>query len=87
MILAGNFNVDFATNNSIPLIIFLKKEFELRINNDPRQFTTKRGTTIDAGFLICLHNVTSNTFVSYFSYHRPIVSLIPSNTNVTITEI
>lgn len=37
IILVGDFNVSFATNNLIPLITFLEKEFELRINNDLRR--------------------------------------------------
>lgn len=50
MILAVDFNVNFAINNSKPLIKFLKKEFELRINNDSWQYTTKQGTTKDVFF-------------------------------------
>lgn len=67
MILAGDFNVNFATNNSEPLIILLEKEFELSINNDPRQSTTKRGMTIDAVFSRCLHDVTSNIHLLHIS--------------------
>jgi hypothetical protein len=34
-------------------------------------------------------NVMSNTFVIYFSYHQPIVTVIPSEatSNVTITKV
>lgn len=89
MILAGDFNVNFATNNSIPLTTFLEQTFGLKINNRPTESTTRYGTTIDAVFSRYLDNMMSTTFVTYFSYHRPIISLIPSNTpsTATITEI
>lgn len=89
MILAGDFNVNFATNDSIPLTTFLEQKFDLKINNKPTEPTTRYGTTIDAVFSRYLDNITSNTFVTYFSYHRPIISLMPSNTpsTATITEI
>ncbi|XP_063993115.1 uncharacterized protein LOC135170887 [Diachasmimorpha longicaudata] len=46
-------------------------------------------TTIDAVFVRYLDDVPSNIFVMYFSYHRPIVTVIPAEetSNITITEI
>lgn len=89
LILAGDFNVNFAKDESMPLITFLQEEFQLQINNNPREYTTRYGTTIDAVFIRYLDNVMSNTFVTYFSYHRPIVTVIPSEatSNITITEV
>ncbi|XP_044589254.1 uncharacterized protein LOC123268337 [Cotesia glomerata] len=90
LILAGDFNVNFAKDESTPLITFLQEEFQLQINNNPREPTTRYGTTIDAVFIRYLDNVMSNTFVTYFSYHRPIVTVIPSSeatSNITITEV
>ena len=90
MILAGDFNVNFTKDESTPLITFLQEEFQLQINNNPREATTRYGTTIDAVFIRYLDNVMSNTFVTYFSYHRPIVTVIPSSevtSNITITEV
>lgn len=89
LILAGDFNVNFARAESMPLMTFLQKEFQLQINNNPRESTTKYGTTIDAVFVRYLDNVSSNTFVTYFSYHRPIITVIPpeETSNITITEL
>lgn len=89
LILAGDFNVNFAKDESMPLISFLQEEFQLHVNNNPRESTTRYGTTIDAVFIRYLDNVMSNTFVAYFSYHRPIVTLIPSKTasTVTVTDV
>ena len=69
LILAGDFNVNFAKDESMPLIMFLQEEFQLHINNNPREPTTKYGTTIDAVFIRYLDNVMSNTFITYFSYY------------------
>lgn len=35
LILAGNFNVNFAKNESMPLIAFLQEKIQLKINNNP----------------------------------------------------
>ncbi|XP_044588703.1 uncharacterized protein LOC123267880 [Cotesia glomerata] len=67
LILAGDFNVNFAKDESTPLITFLQVEFQFQINNNPREPTTRYGTTIDAVFIRYLDNVMSNTFVTYFS--------------------
>lgn len=40
--------------------------------------TTRSRTTIDAIFIRYLTNVQSRTYISYFSYHRPIISTFPN---------
>jgi hypothetical protein len=92
LILAEDFNVDFAKDNSLPLITFLQEKFSLHINNDPREATTRYGTAIDGGFTRYHDNIMSCTFVVNFSYHRPIVTLIPANvlleaSTATVTKI
>lgn len=72
LILAGDFNINFSDENSNPLFQFLLDEFDLRINNDPAESTTRYTTTIDAVFSRYLHKIESKTYVSYFSYHKPI---------------
>ena len=78
LILAGDFNVNFADESAQPLITFLKDKFQLEMNNDAQQSTTKYGTTLDAVFSRFLYKINSKTFISYFSYHKPIVSFIES---------
>lgn len=65
MILARDFYVDSANDNSILLIRFLVKIFELCMNNYPRQFITKYGTIIVAVFSRYLHNVIFNTYLCH----------------------
>ena len=75
LILAGDFNVNFADPKSDRLKLILLNKFDLKLNNDPAASTTKYGTTIAAVFSRYLH-IESQTYVSYFSYHKPIVSMI-----------
>lgn len=76
LILAGDFNVNFADSKSDHLKTFLLEKFNLTMNNNPADSTTKYGTTIDAVFSRYLDKIESQTYVSYFSYHRPIVSMV-----------
>ena len=76
LILAGDFNINFADENSEPLKQYLSEKLKLTMNNDPSQSTTKNGTTIDAVFSRFLNKIESQTHVSYFSYHKPIISMI-----------
>ncbi|RVE40725.1 hypothetical protein evm_014626 [Chilo suppressalis] len=50
MVLSGDFNINFADEKSEPLRTFLLEKFKLLINNNPKESTTKYGTTIDAVF-------------------------------------
>ena len=76
LVLAGDFNINFSNEKSKPLLQFLLDEFDLRINNDPAESTTRYNTTIDAVFSRHLHKIESKTYVSYFSYHKPIITTI-----------
>ena len=85
MTLTGDFNVNFANNASQTLITFLKDTFNLTMNNDPMQPTTRGGTTIDAVFSRFLNTLESRTFISYYSYHMPIVSSLNLDDRPTLT--
>lgn len=73
MILSGDFNVNFASAEAKPLIDFLNDKLQLQMTNDRTEATTRSGTTIDARFL---NRLQSKVFVSYFSYHKPIISFV-----------
>ena len=58
--------------------------------SDRKLNATKYKTTIDAVFIRYLDKFWSNIFVSYFSYHKPIVSFLEYNEsiqNLSIVEI
>ena len=47
--------------------------------NAKDDLTTKGGTTIDAIFATNIDKIICKNFISYFSYHNPIVSIVESN--------
>jgi len=49
------------------------------------QSTTRYGTTLDAVFSRFLDTLESKTFISYYSYHKPIVSSISLENRQSIT--
>lgn len=61
LILAEGFNVNFEKDELMPLATFLQEEFQLQINNNPREYTARYWTIIDAVFIRYLNNVMSNT--------------------------
>ena len=48
MILSGDFNVNFASNDSVLLVDFLRENLHLKTNNNLNEPMTRYGTTIDA---------------------------------------
>lgn len=82
IILGGDFNVNFASDDAKPLIQFLEEKLLLRMNNSPTESTTRHGTTIDAVFSRYLENLESRVFITYFSYHKPIISFLDNEGNV-----
>lgn len=76
MIMSGDFNVNLAKPEAQPLIDFLQDKFQLTLNSDRMISTTRSGTTIDAVFCRYLDGLKSRTYITYFSYHKPLVSVI-----------
>ena len=88
--MSGDFNVDFAKGISKHLVDFWKTTLDLDRSNDPNESTTKYRTTIDAFFYFLFYFIfffrysgifQSKVLISYFCYHKPIVSFIEYNTN------
>lgn len=86
MILSGDFNINFGELSAQPLIDFLEKEFSLTLTSDRNIPTTKFGTTIDAVFTRFLENVESRIYISYFSYHKPIITILKSEETINTDE-
>ena len=63
LILAGDFNVNFADESALPLITFFKDKFQLEMNNDAQQSTTKYGTTLDAVFSRFLYKINPKNYI------------------------
>ncbi|KAK2575621.1 hypothetical protein KPH14_011884 [Odynerus spinipes] len=76
MIMSGDFNVNFAAPKAEPLLQFLESKLNLKMNNHPALSTTKYGTTIYSVFSRYLNKLESTVYVSYFSYHKPLLSVL-----------
>lgn len=87
MILAGDFNVNFSDKSSEPLISFLYDKLQLKINNEIHISTTRYGTCLDAVFSRHLNSLRSEVFASYFSYHKPIISILPNKNDSADKDI
>ncbi|GFX10182.1 ATP-dependent DNA helicase [Trichonephila clavipes] len=86
LILAGDFNVNFMSEDGQLLVNFLQDNLELQMNKmkfNRNESTSRRETAIDAVFSRYLSNIHSKTYVSYFSNHKPIVSVLQSTTVIT----
>lgn len=69
----------------MPLITFLKEEFQLKIHN-LREYSSRYGTTI-AVVLKYFDNVISNIFVTQFSFCRPIITVISLEAVANIIKV
>lgn len=76
MIMSGDFDINFDTPAADPLITFRKDKFQLELNSDRNVATTQSGTVINAVFQRFLNTLESSVYVSYFCYHKPIVSSV-----------
>ncbi|GFY28350.1 uncharacterized protein TNCV_4396821 [Trichonephila clavipes] len=71
--------VDNPLEEAKSLVEFLKRILNFIIHTDARQGTTRHGTTIDAVFSRFLDRRQSRIFISYFSYHKFIVSFLEND--------
>jgi endonuclease/exonuclease/phosphatase (EEP) superfamily protein YafD len=74
IILAGDFNVNVKGNYNAELVEFMKDTFELDVLSDLSQVTTRSNSCIDMVFGRNVDNLSCVIYVSYFSYHRPVLS-------------
>jgi hypothetical protein len=66
--LSEDFNIDFSTEKSKPLINFLKAALDLNISNDQKESTTKYG--IDGFFFKIKKVARKELYCWYWKYHR-----------------
>ena len=73
ILLCGDFNQNVKPDDKF--LKFIKDKFNLDCVSDMSKSTTLKGTTIDLTFS---RHITAETlpFISYFSYHRPILNKI-----------
>lgn len=76
IIVTGDFNVDIAKEENISFVQFMKDALGLDLVSNPRQPTTLGGTCIDLIFARKTPDLPTKLFVTYFSYHRPMFTLL-----------
>ena len=81
LIVCGDFNVNLQTDEGSEFIAFMKRAFNLDLSNDPAFPTTRGGTCIDAVFMRHVDNVQTRNYISYFSYHKPLLSITDADRN------
>lgn len=88
LILTGDFNVNFANDSAQPLLHYLYDQLQLEMVNKRTEATTTSGSTIDAVFSRFINDINSKTYVSYYSYHKPILTVVKCNEpGISITEV
>jgi hypothetical protein len=90
IILIGDFNVSVKVNYNSELVEFMKYIFEPDVLSDLSQGTNRSNSCIDLVFGRNADNLSYMNYVSYFSYHRPILNTIyqqaPQLTDVTTNK-
>lgn len=76
MVVTGDFNVDVSKRENVEFIKFMGEHFQLSLANDVRQTTTNRGTVLDLTFTRGIHVASNSRYACYFSYHRPMLSVL-----------
>jgi hypothetical protein len=74
IILVGAFNVNVKDNYIAELVEFMKDPFELDVLSDLSQGTTRSNSCIHMVFERNEDNLSCMNYVSYLSYHRPVLS-------------
>ncbi|KAL9706011.1 hypothetical protein quinque_009529 [Culex quinquefasciatus] len=75
MVVTGDFNLDITKEDSADFVGYMREHFMLSLCNDTKKTTTLGGTALDLTFT---KNMTAEVtrYIAYFSYHRPMLSLL-----------
>lgn len=74
LIVSGDFNLDFRSEKGERFLKFMQTTFNLIMNNDKNISTTRSYTCIDAVFSRHVIGFETQSYISYFSMHRPLLS-------------
>ncbi|KAL1399892.1 hypothetical protein pipiens_000176, partial [Culex pipiens pipiens] len=80
MVVTGDFNLDVSKQDSSRFVEFMANHFKLRLSNDVKKTTTLGGSVLDLTFTKNIEAETTR-YASYFSYHRPMLSVIRPTTS------
>ena len=72
------FQREFQIRRCLTIIGLHGKKLLLRMVNRWNEGTTRYGTTLNEIFARLIENIHSKLYISYFSYHKPIIVEIDS---------
>lgn len=75
MVVTGDFNLDIAKQNCSEFTEFMSRRLNLNLSNNAKQTTTLGGTALDLTFTRNI-NAEVTRYIAYFSYHRPMLSVL-----------
>ncbi|XP_065085307.1 uncharacterized protein LOC135707420 [Ochlerotatus camptorhynchus] len=75
IVVTGDFNIDVSKSENNELIAFMSQYLQLELATDRAQATTLGGTCLDLTFHRNIQ-VECTRYISYFSYHRPMLSVL-----------
>lgn len=75
VVVSGDFNIDVTKEENRDFIWFMKQFLYLDCASDPTIATTLGGTCLDLTFTRNV-SVECRRYCTYFSYHRPILSIL-----------
>jgi hypothetical protein len=77
IILAGDFSIDLKKENET-FVTYMDETFGLKLMSNPQCSTTRSKSCIDMVFARNVDNLKCANYITYFSYHRPILSVTNS---------
>uniref|UniRef100_A0A2S2R201 Uncharacterized protein n=1 Tax=Sipha flava TaxID=143950 RepID=A0A2S2R201_9HEMI len=81
MLVGKNLNLDLRGSHGTEFIEFIRTELGLELSNDLATSTWRNSTCIDAVFDRYIEQLKMHEYVSYFSVHGPLLSIIKSVVN------
>lgn len=76
VVVTGDFNIDISKTENICFVRFMKEFLAFDIFSDPRKSTTLGGSCIDIIFARNIPDLLTKRYIAYFSYHRPLFTLL-----------
>lgn len=76
IIVTGDFNIDITKSENLDFVKFMKDFLALDLISDSIQSTTLSGSCIDLVFAKNIPALPTKSFITYFSYHRPLFTVL-----------
>jgi endonuclease/exonuclease/phosphatase (EEP) superfamily protein YafD len=78
IILAGDFNTELKKKENKTFVTYMDETFGLKLMSNPQCSTTRSKFCIGMVFARNVDNLKCANYITYFSYHRPILSITNS---------